>query len=50
MLEKILAEKLKVDMRITCILDVCNPGFAHQGLTINKQARADPAMQDNRLC
>lgn len=36
--KKILAEKLKVDFDDYIILDVCNPGLAHKGLTINKQA------------
>jgi uncharacterized protein (DUF302 family) len=36
--KKILAEKLKVEFDDYIILDVCNPGLAHKGLTINKQA------------
>jgi len=36
--KKILAEKLKVEFDDYVILDVCNPGHAHKGLTINKQA------------
>lgn len=36
--KKILAEKLKVDFDDYVILDVCNPGLAHRGLTINRQA------------
>lgn len=36
--KKILAEKLKVDIEDYIILDVCNPGLAHKGLSINKQA------------
>ena len=36
--KKILAEKLKVEYEDYIILDVCNPGLAYQGLTINKQA------------
>ena len=35
---KILAEKLKVEFEDYIILDVCNPGLAHKGLSINKQA------------
>ena len=35
---KILAEKLKVEFEDYTILDVCNPGLAHKGLSINKQA------------
>jgi uncharacterized protein (DUF302 family) len=36
--KKILAEKLKIEYEDYIILDVCNPGLAHQGITINKQA------------
>ncbi|TRZ87742.1 MAG: DUF302 domain-containing protein [Methanosarcinales archaeon] len=36
--KKILAEKLKVEFDDYIILDVCNPGLAHKGLAINKQA------------
>jgi len=36
--KKILAEKLKVEFDDYIILDVCNPGLAHRGLMINKQA------------
>jgi uncharacterized protein (DUF302 family) len=36
--KKILAEKLKIESDDYIILDVCNPGLAHQGLSINKQA------------
>ncbi len=36
--KKILAEKLKVGFEDYIILDVCNPGLAHKGLSINKQA------------
>ncbi len=36
--KKILAENLKVEFDDYIILDVCNPGLAHKGLTINKQA------------
>src|SRR5659263_10509 len=36
--KNILAEKLKIESDDYIILDVCNPGLAHQGLTINKQA------------
>lgn len=36
--KKILAEKLKVEFDDYIILDICNPGLAHKGLTINKQA------------
>ena len=36
--KKILAEKLKVEYEDYIILEVCNPGLAHQGLKINKQA------------
>jgi uncharacterized protein (DUF302 family) len=36
--KKILTEKLKVEFDDYIILDVCNPGLAHKGLTINKQA------------
>jgi uncharacterized protein (DUF302 family) len=35
---KIMAEKLKVEYDDYIILDVCNPGLAHRGLLINKQA------------
>ena len=35
--KKILAEKLKIESDDYIILDVCNPGLAHQGLSINKQ-------------
>jgi len=35
--KKILAEKLKIESEDYIILDVCNPGLAHQGLSINKQ-------------
>jgi len=35
--KNILAEKLKIESDDYIILDVCNPGLAHQGLTINKQ-------------
>lgn len=36
-LKKILAEKLKIESDDYIILDVCNPGLAYQGLSINKQ-------------
>lgn len=36
--KNILAEKLNVEFEDYFILDVCNPGLAHQGLMINKQA------------
>ncbi len=36
--KKILAEKLKIQYTDYVILDVCNPGLAHRGLSINKQA------------
>ncbi len=36
--KKILAEKLKVEFDDYIILDVCNPGLAHRGLSINRQA------------
>ncbi len=36
--KKILAEKLKIEYTDYVILDVCNPGLAHRGLSINKQA------------
>ncbi len=36
--KKILAEKLKIEHDDYIILDVCNPGLAHRGLLINKQA------------
>ena len=36
--KKILAEKIKVEFDDYIILDVCNPGLAYKGLTINKQA------------
>ncbi len=36
--KKILAEKLKIEYEDYIILDVCNPGLAHKGLSINKQA------------
>ena len=36
--KKILAEKIKVEFDDYVILDVCNPGHAHKGLIINKQA------------
>ncbi|HEY6585815.1 MAG TPA: DUF302 domain-containing protein [Candidatus Methanoperedens sp.] len=36
--KKILAEKLKIEYDDYIILDVCNPGLAYQGLSINKQA------------
>ncbi len=36
--QKILAEKLGIEYDDYIILDVCNPGLAHQGLSINKQA------------
>jgi uncharacterized protein (DUF302 family) len=36
--KKILAEKLKVEFDDYVILDVCNPGLAHRGLMINRQA------------
>src|SRR5659263_122545 len=35
--KKILAEKLKIESDDYIILDVCSPGLAHQGLSINKQ-------------
>ena len=37
-IKKILAEKLKIEYDDYIILDVCNPGLAYQGLSINKQA------------
>lgn len=36
--KNILAEKLKVEFDDYVILDVCNPGLAHRGLMINRQA------------
>ena len=36
--QKILAEKLRIEYDDYIILDVCNPGLAHQGLSINKLA------------
>ena len=36
--KKILSEKLKIEYDDYIILDVCNPGLAYQGLSINKQA------------
>jgi len=36
-IKKILAEKLKIESDDYIILDVCNPGLAYQGLSINKQ-------------
>ncbi len=36
--KKILAEKLMIEYTDYIILDVCNPGLAHRGLSINKQA------------
>ncbi len=36
--KKILAEKLNVQFDDYIILDVCNPGLAHKGISINKQA------------
>ena len=36
--KRILAEKLKVEFDDYIILDVCNPGLAHRGLMINRQA------------
>lgn len=36
--KKILSEKLKIEFDDYFILDVCNPGYAHKGLSINKQA------------
>lgn len=36
--KKILAEKLNIEHEDYMILDVCNPGLAHRGLSINKQA------------
>lgn len=33
----ILAEKLKIETDDYIILEICNPGLAHQGLLINKQ-------------
>ncbi len=36
--QKILAEKLGIEYDDYIILDVCNPGLAHQGLSINKLA------------
>ena len=35
---KIIAEKLNVQFDDYTILDVCNPGLAHKGVSINKQA------------
>lgn len=35
--KKILSEKLNIEYEDYIILDVCNPGLAYQGLTINKQ-------------
>ena len=35
--KKILAEKLNIESDDYIILDVCNPGQAHKGLSINKQ-------------
>ncbi len=37
-MKKILAEKIKVEYTDYVILDVCNPGLAHRGLSVNKQA------------
>ena len=36
--KKILAEKLNIEHEDYIIMDVCNPGLAHRGLSINKQA------------
>lgn len=36
--KKIFSEKLNIEYDDYIILDVCNPGFAYQGLLINKQA------------
>jgi uncharacterized protein (DUF302 family) len=36
--KKIMSEKLNIESDDYIILDVCNPGLAHQGLSINKQA------------
>lgn len=36
--KKILAEKLKIEYTDYVILDICNPGLAHRGISINKQA------------
>lgn len=36
--KKILAEKLNIEYEDYMILDVCNPGLAHRGLSINKQS------------
>ncbi len=36
--KKILADKLRIEYTDYVILDVCNPGLAHRGLSINKQA------------
>ncbi|MCX9083664.1 MAG: DUF302 domain-containing protein [Candidatus Methanoperedens sp.] len=35
--KKIMAEKLNIESDDYIILDVCSPGLAHQGLSINKQ-------------
>ncbi len=35
--KKILADKLRIEYTDYIILDVCNPGLAHRGLSINKQ-------------
>lgn len=35
--KKIMSEKLNIESDDYIILDVCNPGLAHQGLSINKQ-------------
>jgi len=35
--KKILEEKLNIESDDYTILDVCNPGLAHKGLSINKQ-------------
>jgi uncharacterized protein (DUF302 family) len=36
--KKILGEKLKIEYSDYIILDICNPGLAHKGLSINKRA------------
>jgi uncharacterized protein (DUF302 family) len=36
--KKILSEKLNIEYDDYIILDVCNPGLAYKGISINKQA------------
>lgn len=37
-IKKVMKEKMKIEFDDYVILDVCNPGLAHKGLSINKQA------------